>query len=90
LINLNNTLLQLQTVIAKQTSLKEQLVLLEDYLKLIAVALPDGIWLSSLSYQGNAFELKGDSFLYTDILNFLYLLNQHEITGHHKIVSVKK
>ncbi|WP_392564539.1 PilN domain-containing protein [Orbus wheelerorum] len=90
LIKLNNTWLQLKSDLAKQDSLKQQLTLLVNYLTLIAKTVPDGIWLSSLSYQGNILELKGESFFYADILTFSNLLYQHDITGVHKIVSIKK
>jgi len=90
LIKLHDTLLQRQADIARQESLKTQFTLPVDYLTLIALAVPDGIWLSALSYQANTLELKGDGFLYADILAFSNRLNQHEITRHHKIVSVKK
>ncbi|WP_392561701.1 PilN domain-containing protein [Orbus sturtevantii] len=89
LINAHNTLLKLQANLAEQIASKEQFILLRSYLGLVSLTIPDGIWLSSLSYQKETLELKGESFLYADILIFLNLLEQHDKTQHYRIVSVK-
>lgn len=81
---------QLELIINQQQKSKEHLARLLDCFHLVAMKVPDNVWLNSVEYQNNTMKLTGSAFLHEDILLFVNALNRHDFLKVNDVMTIKR
>lgn len=90
LVDLDSQIIKLQSSLVEMAKIQQRLHRHLANLIIVSRTLPDGMWLNSLSCHHNQVELKGDSFLYRDILSFVRQLHNQTAVQYVNVISVNK